>query len=202
MPRPQHLGTGAGSVQSQKKRRVGPGSYLPRPPTEPDVQISRIRLLKVRIRCGTTNRDAPIPLSAEVSLRRLGDSIFPPSFPPAVPFLATPCPPQGPLGRVPLLLRYYEVLQLPLAHPTSLRCLARRYHAPPVETRGPPRFLGNPLCACPALGPRRDLHVRPWALIRAVRDSECFVARDYRRPCLLPPPISNPSTSRYCLPPI
>ncbi len=25
-----------------------------------------------------------------------------------------------------------------------------------VETAGPPRFLGNPLCTCPALRPRRD----------------------------------------------
>ena len=56
------------------------------------------------------------------------------------------------------------------------------------------------MCACPALRPRRDLHVRPWALREPIRDSECFVARDYRRPCLLPRPISNPSTCRCCLP--
>jgi len=56
---------------------------------------------------------------------------------------------------------------------------------------GLPGSWGTPLCACPALRPRRDLHVRPWALIRLVRDSECFVARDYRRPCLFPPPIST-----------
>jgi hypothetical protein len=33
------------------RRRVDPGSYLFTPPTDPDVQISRIRLLKLRIRC-------------------------------------------------------------------------------------------------------------------------------------------------------
>jgi len=65
---------------------------------------------------------------------------------------------------------------------------------------GLPGSWRTPPCTCPALRPRQDLHVRPWALIRAVGDSECFVARDYRRPCLLPPPISNPSTCRCCLP--
>jgi hypothetical protein len=40
-----------------------------------------------------------------VKLRQLWDSTFPPSFPPAAPSLGTPFPPQGPLGRVPLLLR-------------------------------------------------------------------------------------------------
>jgi len=56
MPRPQHLGAGAGLAESQSRRRVDPGSYLPRPPTEPDVQISRIRLLKLRIRCAAIYR--------------------------------------------------------------------------------------------------------------------------------------------------
>ena len=56
------------------------------------------------------------------------------------------------------------------------------------------------MCTCPALRPRRDLHVRPWALREPIRDSECFVARDYRRPCLFPRPSSNPLTSRCSLP--
>ncbi len=41
------------------------------------------------------------------------------------------------------------------------------------------------MCACPALRPRRDLHVRPWAYGKPEPDYERFVARDYRGPCLL-----------------
>ena len=37
-----------GSVTSS---RVGQGSHRPRPPTDPDVRHSRIRLLRSRIRC-------------------------------------------------------------------------------------------------------------------------------------------------------
>jgi hypothetical protein len=35
-----------------------------------------------------------------------------------------------------------------------------------VESSGPPRFLGDPLCTCPALRPRRDQWARPFAAPR------------------------------------
>jgi hypothetical protein len=36
----------------------------------------------------------------------------------------------------------------------------------PAGTTEPPRFLGNPLCPCPALRPRWDLHARPFTAFR------------------------------------
>jgi len=51
-----------------------------------------------------------------------------------------------------------------------------------AETTGPPRFLGNPLCPCPALRPRRDLHARPLAALQC-----CLPLLSRRR---LPPSTS------------
>jgi len=50
----------------------------------------------------------------------------PSSFPPAVPCADAPFPPQGPVGSVPLLPRYYEAFRLPDDPPARLRCLRRR----------------------------------------------------------------------------
>ena len=95
-----------------------------------------------------------------------------------------------PVGPVPLLPRYYDALRLPTVHSAALRFLrlavprgrlrfapAGHKRQPPagqaifmarlrpylhVETAGPPTFLGNPLCLCPALRPRRDQRTRPF----------------------------------------
>ena len=95
-----------------------------------------------------------------------------------------------PAGPVPLLPRYYDALRLPTVHSAALRFLrlavprgrlrfapAGHKRQPPagqaifmarlrpylhVETAGPPTFLGNPLCLCPALRPRRDQRTRPF----------------------------------------
>ncbi len=83
-----------------------------------------------------------------------------------------------------------QALRLPLP-PAALRCLrartvcarvrSRRSAGRPgawswspgspfrerlMEATGPPRFLGNPMCACPALRPRWDLRARPLAARR------------------------------------
>ncbi len=68
----------------------------------------------------------PAPLSVGVSLRRCWGSMSPSSFPPAVPCSDAPFPPQGPVGSVPLLPRYYEAFRLPDDPPARLRCLRRR----------------------------------------------------------------------------
>lgn len=63
-----------------------------------------------------------------------------------------------PSGAVPPLHRSY--CGTPTSPPSSLtaiflsRSTTAEIHRP--ERRGPPRFLGNPLHACPALRPRRD----------------------------------------------
>jgi len=87
-----------------------------------------------------------------------------------------------PAGPVPLLPRYYDALRLPTVHPAALRFLrlavprGRLRFAPAgqaifmarlrpclhVETVGPPTFLGNPLCLCPALRPRQGRRTRPF----------------------------------------
>ncbi len=87
---------------------MAPGGYPPEAPTDPDMRISRIRLLRIMgsLR-DETNRRAPAGrgfaslLSAAVLLRRCLGSKSHSSFPPAVPCSDAPFPPQGPLGRFP-----------------------------------------------------------------------------------------------------
>ena len=120
--------------------------------------------------------------------------MFPASCPPLVPCYVFPFPPQGPLGRVPLLLWYNEKIRLAAARPASLRCLrlavpcSRSLFAPSAtsataaglglfsgcpplsrtETTASPRFLGNPPVYMPrALRPRRDLGA--WLILSALR---------------------------------
>jgi len=109
--------------------------------------------------------------------------VSPPYVPPAAPCSGAPFPPQGPLGRVPLLLRYNEALRLPDDLPAWLRFLRQRAttatrrsltegggrpspsglgwspgaHRPlDVESSGPPRFLGHPrVCVPRSLTPAR-----------------------------------------------
>jgi hypothetical protein len=119
-------------------------------------------------------------LPVAVSLRRLQDSNFLPSFPPTVPLTDSSFPPRGPLERVPPLQQYYEEFRLPTNHPDALRSLRlsvphlRRLFAPagtdatpagpglylPVahpaidaEIVGPPRFLWHPCAHAPLIDP-------------------------------------------------
>ena len=140
--RPISIRTTAGRPQKWVKNtggsRVDEGDCSPPPPTDPDVHNSCIRLLIAWSRCNTIVRLAPLdperswppPLPFEVSLRRSQNSMFLPSFPSKSPCYGTPFPPQGPLGQVPLTLRYYSVLRLPFPHLFGLRCL--RPQIPPL----------------------------------------------------------------------
>ena len=49
-----------------------------------------------------------------------------------------------------------------------------------METTGPPRFLRDPMPACPALRPRWDLHARPFIrrVGAAFRPGECIGSHD------------------------
>jgi hypothetical protein len=138
------------------------------PPTDPDVQVSRIRLFNVRIRTAPAVDTATAPeisLSDEVPLRLDSrDPKFPPSFPPSVPHAGLPFPPQGPVG--------FGSPASPVLReaPTSCRSSRRaRFPRPsvpvapsPPETAGSPRFLGIPLCTRRVLRPRRDLGASRW----------------------------------------
>lgn len=95
----------------------------------------------------------------------------------------------GSLGSVPRHHRSYGLLRLPDAPPAALRSLAWRYRPVPAvrsrgssapspragfvyrgfpttclmaEASGSPKFLGNPLPACPALRPRRTGWTKPY----------------------------------------
>ncbi len=102
----------------RRGRRVAPGGYPPEAPTDPDVRISRIRLLRnmASLRGGISLRRVPAGpgsseedlgdslaslLSVAVSLRRSPGSMSRSSVPPTVPCPGAPFPPQGPLGRFP-----------------------------------------------------------------------------------------------------
>jgi hypothetical protein len=76
----------------------------------------------------------------------------PPSFPPSVPRPGSPFPPQGPSGRFPCFVGYYELLGRPAAHCVLLGRLlplprfvsfAWGYRLA-AETTGSPRFLEDP----------------------------------------------------------
>jgi len=45
----------AGTLDDGTRGRVALGGFPPRAPTDPDMQISRIRLLKLRLRCGSVD---------------------------------------------------------------------------------------------------------------------------------------------------
>jgi hypothetical protein len=143
-------------------------------------------------RCGGRAWSAPAPglhwpvsLSVAVSLRRLWDSMFPPSFPPLGLTFRTPFPPPGRLGRLPRLHRYYGVLRCLQSIPAASGfpwqpvpalgdgfCSTNRI-TPSLGGRGPwssvdrpdssrrrqetlPGFWGTHMHACPALRPRWD----------------------------------------------
>jgi hypothetical protein len=112
-------------------------------------------------------------------------------------------PSRGSVRIVPHAHRYYALLRIPVGHPAALRflrlavprlrscfdtCAAERDQRMPevvipvsssgdmsVEPRGPPRFLRNPLYACPALRPRRDRNCQALATLR------CCLPRSERR---------------------
>ena len=91
--------------------RVDPAGYPAGPPTDPDVQISRIRLLETRLRCATHDIAHPtVVLSDGVALRCFRDSAIPTSFPPFGSVPRSSLPSTGSLGSVPRLQRYYEAL--------------------------------------------------------------------------------------------
>ncbi len=136
-------------------------------------QPSQIRTCPIKA-SGSSNHGFaayPFPLSAVVSLRRYRDSVFPSSFPSAVPCSGAPFAPQGPSGLFP---RFHPIIgRSDFASPVSRSSVAPRYHpcaccslpagsAPltagpglflvvaslttslSVEKMGPPKFLGNP----------------------------------------------------------
>jgi hypothetical protein len=75
---------------------------------------------------------------------------------------------------------------------------AQQYHL--VETKGPPRFLGDPQVYMPALRPRRDLRARPWVYGKSGPGLRTF--RRTRLPRTMPASLlaNIPTTRRYCLP--
>ena len=105
--------------------RVDPGSYPPRPPTDPDLQNSRIRLLRRigSLRGGRPSRTCrSIQLSYLMQFRRDGSEVQSPRHLSLHQFHApaTPSLLRVPLGSVPRTHRYYETLRLPAIHPGGL----------------------------------------------------------------------------------
>jgi hypothetical protein len=117
-------------LPAASESRVDRGSCPPRPPTDPDVRDSRIRLLGSWLRCvpqlAPFAGRRPAPLSAEVALIQRGARR--PCRISLQPF-HVPVPPslhRVRSGCVPLLHRYYKALRLPNDLPAQLRCLRQR----------------------------------------------------------------------------
>jgi hypothetical protein len=110
--------------------RVDRGSCPPRPPTDPDVRNSRIRLFGTWVRCEFSLAPftglRPAPLSAAVAWircrarcpRRISLPPFHVPVPPSLHRVRNGC--------VPLLRRYIEALRLPDDLPARLRFLRQR----------------------------------------------------------------------------
>ena len=106
-------------------RRVDPGGYPPGPPTDPDVQISRIRLFR---RMGSLRGGRPprtrwsSQLSYPMQFREDTTEVQSPRFLPLhrLHALAPPSLLRVPVGSVPRTRRYYRALRLPAIHPGGL----------------------------------------------------------------------------------
>ena len=105
--------------------RVDPGGYPPRPPTDPDVRNSRIRLFghMVSLRGVRPSRTYWFSqLSCLMQFRRDGSEVQSPRHL-SLHQVHAPAPPsllRVPLGSVPRTHRYYETLRLPAIHPGEL----------------------------------------------------------------------------------
>jgi hypothetical protein len=92
--------------------RVAPGRCLPGAPTDPDVQISRIRLFETRLRYAPAIRSSCVEMGSEPDV----SSIFPSHGSMSRRTLRS----TGSLGPVPPLRHYYGALRRP-ARPARLR---------------------------------------------------------------------------------
>src|SRR5258708_17461922 len=148
------------------------------------------------------------------------------------PAIRRPLPSTGSRGSVPRLHRYYGAFRLPAAHPAALRCLrlavplfalalrSRRW--PSAATAGQglrvnrlplvpvtarrrqalPGSWGTPLCSCPALRPRWDLHARPSQRFGAAFRSYYTVgSHNYHFRGSIPRPVPPLSTLPHPRPP-
>ena len=153
------MGTGPREIACDFYRcRVAPGDCSPGAPTDPDVRISRIRLVESRVRCAGTFHRAPVDEEAPSGVRapfakpairsslvemfaELGVSFIVPSNGSVIRCRLRST---GSLGSVPRLRHYYAALRLPALRRSSLPFV--RYDLPATrrERAGSPRFLDNP----------------------------------------------------------
>jgi hypothetical protein len=98
--------------KAQLSGRVAPGRCLPGAPTDPDVQISRIRLFETRLRYAPAIRSSCVEMGSEPDV----SSIFPSHGSMSRRTLRS----TGSLGPVPPLRHYYGALRRP-ARPARLR---------------------------------------------------------------------------------
>jgi len=125
------------------------------PPTDPDVQDSRIRLFASRFRYVRPSITYPPPASLSVRAwcRCLWGSTSLTSFPPTVPCHGTSFPPRGPTGWFP---RFAGTTRCSDFSPLVTRrfvAFASRLPLSRAEAVRPPRFLRDPCARAPLSDP-------------------------------------------------